>query len=68
MNDRPTALERAFQLAKSGRCVSIEEIDKILKRERYSPKQTSGPALRRQIREVIRSAQELQNAAKPGSG
>jgi hypothetical protein len=67
MHDRLTALERAFQLAKSARCASIEEIDKILKREGYSPRQTAGPAVRRQIKELIRCAQESQSVQKPRS-
>jgi hypothetical protein len=36
MNDRSTALERAFQLARSGRPKSIDDIKRELVKEHYS--------------------------------
>jgi hypothetical protein len=51
-----TALERAFELAKSGRCKSIPEIRKALKLEGYSLNQLSGRFLNKQLRALIEEA------------
>jgi hypothetical protein len=53
MTYRPSALERAFELARSGGVASIETIKLILKREGYDGYQLIGPQLRRQLRVVI---------------
>ena len=57
MNDRPTALERAFQLASSGRPNTIADIKKTLHSEGYLTAQIDGQALHRQLRALIRVAQ-----------
>jgi hypothetical protein len=62
MDSRPSALERAFQLAKSGECVSISDIKRQLSWEGYRASQINGPALYKQLRGLIRTAQ----AAAPG--
>ena len=49
-----TAIERAFQLARSGQAASVTEIIVSLKREGYSIDQIQGPSLRRQLAELIR--------------
>jgi hypothetical protein len=47
---RPTVLERAFELADSGRFNSLNELRSALKSERYSDEQFLGSAqLRRQM-------------------
>jgi hypothetical protein len=51
-----TALERAFQIAKSGEVSGLTEIVKALKREGYSPDQIEGPALKRQLANLIKAA------------
>jgi hypothetical protein len=56
MIDRPTALERAFDLAKSGTCADVGEVRKKLKAEGYSPEQLTGPALIRQLRDLCAAA------------
>ena len=56
MNYRMTALERAFQLAKSGKMSGITEIVRSLKRDGYATEQVQGPALIRQLTALIRSA------------
>jgi hypothetical protein len=56
MDPNTTALERAFQLAKSGRCISIEDIRQQLKSEGYSAEHVTGKGLTRQLKELIRSA------------
>jgi hypothetical protein len=63
MDRRPSELERAFQLAKSGECASIADIKKQLRWEGYRATQIDGPALFKQLREFIRTAQ----ASHPGS-
>jgi hypothetical protein len=51
-----TALERAFQLARSGQVSGLSEIVKALSREGYSANQIEGPALRRQLTGLIEAA------------
>jgi len=65
MNDNPTAIERAFQLAKSGRYASLDHIQKALKAEGYSRNEAAGPSLNKQLKGLIRSAQESRNTARP---
>jgi len=49
----PTALERAFELAKSGEYTSIVEIRSKLKSEGLGTEQITGPSLLRQLRQLI---------------
>ena len=51
-----TALERAFQLARSGQVSKIAEIVGSLKRDGYSTDQIQGRVLRRQLRDLIMAA------------
>jgi hypothetical protein len=46
MDNRMTAIERAFQLARSGRASTVAAIDRALKHEGYGARQIEGPALR----------------------
>jgi hypothetical protein len=48
-----TPLERAFELAKSGRCGSVDEIRRVLHGEGYGTLQLEGPVLRKQLRDLI---------------
>lgn len=52
MTNRPTALERAFELAGSGTCASVDVIRKKLKAEGYADAQITGPSLIRQLRDL----------------
>ena len=56
MNQRMTALERAFQLARSGQVSTVSEIKTSLARDGYSINQLDGPALRRQLVVLIRAS------------
>ena len=56
MDRNTTALERAFQIAKSGHCISIEDLRRQLKSEGYSTDHIAGNDLTRQLKELIRSA------------
>ena len=58
MDQRMTALERAFQLAKSGQVSRVEEITNALYREGYSRDQIQGSVLRRQLSDLIKVARE----------
>jgi hypothetical protein len=55
MNQRMTALERAFQLARSGQVLTVSEIKTSLGRDGYSTNQLDGPSLRRQLTGLIRA-------------
>ena len=63
MNNRPTALERAFQLARSGRPKSIDDIKRELVKEHYSSGQIKGNTLRKQLLTLIQKAQALNPSA-----
>jgi hypothetical protein len=53
MDFRPNTIERAYQLAQSGECATIEEIKVVLRREGYSASQlASAPTLRRTLRQL----------------
>ena len=58
MDHRMTALERAFQLAKSGQISGLSEIVVALRREGYSRDQIEGPVLRRQLTSLIKTARQ----------
>ena len=50
------ALERAFQLARSGQVADVKDIKAQLKREGYDLGQITGSALIRQLQGVIKAA------------
>jgi hypothetical protein len=52
-------LERAFELARSGRCRTTEEIRQILKREGHDGWLIAGPYLMRQLRALMHEAARL---------
>jgi hypothetical protein len=63
-----TALERAFQLARSGSYASLDDIKKRLKAEGYSTEQITGGALSKQLRVLIQTAlksREMEPPKKP---
>ena len=53
MDSRTTELERAFQLAMSGDCRSVDEIRKKLSQEGYYATQITGKSLLRQLQALI---------------
>jgi hypothetical protein len=57
MDSKRTELERAFDLAKSGACSSINDLKHCLKLEGYSLHQIVGSSLTKQLRELIRESQ-----------
>jgi hypothetical protein len=56
MDQNLSALERAFQLARSGSVISIGEIRTLLTREGYNGAQIEGPQLKRQLRRLVEAA------------
>ena len=58
MDTNKTALERAFELARSGRCLSVSDIAHQLHSEGYSVAQLEGPLLRKQLSELIEKAKK----------
>lgn len=58
MSDRPTALERAFELAASGVYTSVTGIRERLKRDGFQVAQVTGRTLARQLRRQIKQAQK----------
>ena len=57
MADRPTCIERAFALAKSGKCDSVKSVRQQLKAEGYSEAgHLSGNAIRRQLMALLATA------------
>jgi hypothetical protein len=57
MDRKVSALERAFQLARSGRMTKVADIKKQLSREGYDDRAVDGgPSLNSQLRELIKTA------------
>ena len=56
-DDRDTIL-RAFELAKSGQCATVEKIRKKLSAEGLSAEQIVGKTLHKQLRELIEAAKK----------
>ena len=56
MNHRLTALERAFDLARSGQFSDLKEIRRAIEREGYYGNQIEGPALKRQLTGLMNAA------------
>jgi hypothetical protein len=55
--ERPIpCLERAFELARTGRCLNVLDIIKCLKAEKYDISQVEGRALKKQLLQIIQTA------------
>jgi hypothetical protein len=59
MDKSPTSLERAFALAKSGACTSVDDLKRCLRLEGYQINQIVGSTLARQLRTLIAEARGL---------
>jgi hypothetical protein len=68
MDPRTSELERAFQLAKSGACRSVDEIRKKLSQEGYYATQVTGKGLLRQLQGIIAAELEARSAARERQG
>jgi hypothetical protein len=56
MKQGQTALERAFELAKSGLCTNLDDLKRTLRLEGFSTKQIVGGYLATQLRALMKSA------------
>jgi hypothetical protein len=66
MDRKRTALERAFDLAKSGACSSIDDLRHCLKLEGYSLTHIVGPSLYRQLRALIHESRAQESTLQDG--
>jgi hypothetical protein len=57
MDQRVSPLERAFQLATSGKVKTVGKIKSLLSKEGYDQSQVYGAALLKQLNILIRQAQ-----------
>jgi hypothetical protein len=55
-----STLERAFQLARSGKVAAVDEIRRALRQEGYDPGQVAGPAIGKQLRDIIKAERQRQ--------
>lgn len=53
MDQNKTPLERAFELARSGRYQTVSEVKRAVAAEGYAISQFDGPLLLRQLNEII---------------
>jgi hypothetical protein len=60
-----SALERAFQMARSGQYATVAKIRMALTKEGYSASQVEGPELIRQLQSITKTAREVQDAQRP---
>ena len=56
MESNKTALERAFELARSGRYLRLEQLLRHLNKEGYLGEQVAGPAIRKQLNQAIKES------------
>ena len=56
MEANVSALERAFQLARSGQVIDVKDIKAQLKREGYDLGQITGSVLIRQLQRIMKAA------------
>jgi hypothetical protein len=66
VDGKVSALERAFQLARSGRLATVDDIKKQLRQEGYEVSSEYGSSLRSQLRELIKAA-PLDPSAPPSA-
>jgi len=62
MDIRPTTIERAYQLAKSGECPTVDAIKLRLRAEGFAEKQLIGPVLLADLRRLCVAARPTEGA------
>jgi hypothetical protein len=65
MDQNMTAVERAFQLARSGSVAGLAEIATSLHREGYYANQIEGPVLKRQLADLIKASRKSSATSGP---
>ena len=64
MDSRPTALERAFELARSGACEDLTALRRQLQAEGYSRRLIDGRALIRQLSDLCKASSKSSGAVQ----
>jgi len=59
-----TSLERAFELAQSGKCLNLLDLSKKLKAEQLDKIYLEGKSLRKQLLQMIKSATHAEGHQK----
>jgi hypothetical protein len=67
MSFRPTVLERAFELARSGDYAGVSEVRDQLAKEGFSTAQITGPTLMRQLRTLCTDASSAKDPEPPAA-
>jgi hypothetical protein len=65
--ERQSTLERAFELARSGRVSSVSELRTVLKQELHDVAQVQGRQLTRQLKDLILAARAQSSPEKARS-
>jgi hypothetical protein len=60
--EKPTTVERAFEIAASGRVATIIELRYVLLKEGFAPEQLYGPLLKKQLKDLIDRSREARVA------
>lgn len=74
MSSQPTTIERAYELARSGTCTNITDIEKALKREGFSSVEAHlhGSSIRSGLRQLCAEARKRRGSpaedAAPADG
>ena len=59
MDKNRTTLERAFEIASSGKCNDLVMLRRHLKSEGYDPDMVAGPGLEKQLRSLMEKAENV---------
>ncbi len=65
MSRYTTALERAFELAREGKCNSVADIVRSLNAEGYAGSQVEGAMLRKQLSTLIKASRFVSSEVQP---
>ena len=65
--DRMSQLERAFELAGSGRCATVADIKRKLREEGYMDDQIEGPQLFGQLNSIMKKTNREQSSGSSSS-
>ena len=67
MNRNTTTLERAFDLAREGKCNNVAEIVRTLNAEGYSGSQVEGAMLRKQLSTLLKASRSENSGTPSGN-
>lgn len=64
MDGTKTAMERAFEIARSGTATNVSDVKRTLKAEGYASEQISGRVLSRQLADLIKARQAAKDTGR----